>query len=92
MKWKIAARELKEAQILNFQLLMIRIHYIDGTYISNATKFCSDLSKWNEMEYSAKRTKIGSDFISFTFNNSDVSYLCYMSNATKFHSDSSKLE
>ena len=45
MKWKIAARELSEAQILNFQLLMIRIHYIDGTYISNATKFRSDSSK-----------------------------------------------
>ena len=47
---------------------------------------------WNQMEYSAKWTKKGSDFISFTFNNSDSSYRCYMSNATKFRSDSSKLE
>ena len=45
MKWKIEPRGLKEAQILNLQPLMIKICYIDGTYMSNATKFGSDSYK-----------------------------------------------
>ena len=64
--------------------------------MSNATKFRSDSSKigmkWNIGPRSTKRAEKGSDFISFTFNNSDISYPCYMSNATKLRSDSSKLE
>ena len=45
--------------------------------------------KWNIVPRSVKRAKKGSDFITFTFNNSVISYPCYMSNATKLRSDSS---
>ena len=69
---------------------MIEISIFNATWVMPQS-FVQIRPNWNEMEYSAKRTKIGSDFISFTFINSDSSYQWYMSNATKFRSDSSKI-
>ena len=57
-----------------------------------AFRFVQNGMKWNIVPRSAKRTEKGSDFISSSLKNSDISYQCYMSNATKFRSDSSKLE
>ena len=54
MKWKIAPRGLKEAQNLNFQPLMIKIHYIDGTRVMPQS-FVQIYPNQNEMENSAKK-------------------------------------
>ena len=54
MKWKIAARELKEAQNINYQLLMIRISVFDATWVMPQS-FVQIRPNWNELEYSAKK-------------------------------------
>ena len=62
---------------------MIKIYHFHATWVMPQS-FLQIRPNWNEMKYIAKRTKKGSDFIYFTFNNSDISYQCNMSNATKF--------
>ena len=68
IKWNIAPRGIKKAQILFLPPVLIKIYNFDAKWVMPQS-FVHIRPNWNEMEYSAKRTKKCSDFISFTFNN-----------------------